>query len=393
MHLRVLQSRPFILLAIFFLTGTLRPAQAQSNQPFKAGLVTTDYDETTSTATVEVRVQTSQDFLGGNVSGLQLTLRAPEGENTDFGDVISSEFGLQRGTKSSESGTEGGFKYQYYSAGGTGASQNFTAGEEVVWATVEIEGDQPNVIGLAVSSYAQNLNGGGVDGTYFLQYSGSSNDTDGSYYHANNSTAQNEFYQTTNLNPGETKLPVELVHFNAIVKNETALLKWETASETQNAGFAIEQKEQGSDTWTKIGFREGAGTTNRPQTYDFQVENLTPGAYRFRLKQIDVSGVFEYSPIVGATVSLDGDFQLTEAYPNPSQERAHLKLTVQKGQRVEAVLYNTLGQAVERLYAGRVKANTPREIVVESSTLASGTYVVSVTGQTFSATRKLTRVK
>jgi hypothetical protein len=207
----LLPPRPLVqraaLISAVALVGLATPAGAQDNQPFKAGLVSVDYDGSTSTATIEIRVEPDQAFLGGTLTGLQLTLRAPEGDNTQFGDVLSSSFGLQRGTGSNESGVKNGFKYQFYSAGGSGAAEDFLAEQEMTLATVEVEGDKSNVIELAVSSYAGSLNGG-VNGTYFLQYSGSSNGTDGQYFHSNNSTPANEFYKTisSGLNPGETTL-------------------------------------------------------------------------------------------------------------------------------------------------------------------------------------------
>ncbi|MEM6648490.1 MAG: hypothetical protein AAF730_19785, partial [Bacteroidota bacterium] len=60
-------------------------------------------------------------------------------------------------------------------------------------------------------------------------------------------------------------LPVELVAFEAHADGGQASLRWRTASETNNAGFAIEQAE--GFAWRELGFVAGVGMTLTPQAY------------------------------------------------------------------------------------------------------------------------------
>ena len=98
-------------------------------------------------------------------------------------------------------------------------------------------------------------------------------------------------------------LPVELTSFDAVVDDGAVMLMWATASETNNAGFAVEQ-EVGTEQFAEIGYVEGHGSTDEAKEYSFAVTDLDPGAHRFRLKQIDFDGAFEYSSIVEAAVTL-----------------------------------------------------------------------------------------
>jgi len=94
-----------------------------------------------------------------------------------------------------------------------------------------------------------------------------------------------EYNDTYNGEP--IALPVELSSFSAQRDGQSAVLTWSTASETNNAGFAV-QHAIGTEGFEQIGWVEGVGTTNEAQTYDFTAENLSAGTHRFRLKQEDL---------------------------------------------------------------------------------------------------------
>ena len=95
---------------------------------------------------------------------------------------------------------------------------------------------------------------------------------------------------------GPTALPVELVAFEAVAAGRTARLSWTTASETNNAGFAVEQKV--GETWAERGFVSGHGTTTERHDYAFQTGDLPFGRHSFRLRQGDLDGSVHYSAVV-----------------------------------------------------------------------------------------------
>ena len=93
-------------------------------------------------------------------------------------------------------------------------------------------------------------------------------------------------------------LPVEMLSFKAIKKEEAVLLDWITASETNNLGFDIERSTDASS-WKKIGFIPGKGTTFIKSKYSYIDEKAFengPLLY-YRLKQQDYNGNFKYSAI------------------------------------------------------------------------------------------------
>ena len=185
---------------------------------------------------------------------------------------------------------------------------------------------------------------------------------------------------------------LEVVVFSASLDGATAVLGWETATETNNAGFDIELL--GADsTFRSLTFVAGAGTTQTPHHYRYRVPELAPGMHRFRLKQRDHDGRFAYSETVEVVVPVPSSYYLTEAYPNPFNPEARLLMTLRSSELVEAGLYDLQGRLVRVLHRGEVPAGVPFPIEVVGGGLSSGVYLVRVQGASFVTTRTLTLLK
>ncbi|WP_169577894.1 LamG-like jellyroll fold domain-containing protein [Salisaeta longa] len=187
-------------------------------------------------------------------------------------------------------------------------------------------------------------------------------------------------------------LPVELTAFTATRDGEGALLEWTTASEQNNAGFEIQRRSGETETWTALGFVEGAGTTQEAQTYRFRVEDLPVGTHRFRLKQTDTDGSAHYSDVVALDVTMAEAYRLVAPHPNPAPDGATLRLSVAQSQQVRIAVYDLLGREVATAFRGTVPAQTERSIRIGDG-LPSGSYFIRVTGEQFSATERLTVVQ
>ncbi|HMB92413.1 MAG TPA: collagen-binding domain-containing protein [Rhodothermales bacterium] len=191
----------------------------------------------------------------------------------------------------------------------------------------------------------------------------------------------------------ETLLPVELTSFNATANGAEVLLRWTTASETNNAGFSVEMKQPVAADFTTLEFVDGHGTTELPQAYIFRLANLAPGTHTFRLKQIDYDGPFEYSPEVEVVIDMASAFSIEVPYPNPANPTAHFRFAVAREQAVRVELYDVRGRMVQRVYEGTPAAGQVQDLTIDGAVLPSGLYLVRVTGSTFTETRPLTFVK
>jgi len=186
-------------------------------------------------------------------------------------------------------------------------------------------------------------------------------------------------------------LPVELVGFEAALEGEAAVLTWKTASETNNAGFAVEHK-RGDSPFKELGFVDGAGTTTEPQTYRFRTSALKVGTHTFRLRQEDLDGSSTFSKEITVERSLAGAYSVSPVAPNPISDNSAVSVTVQKAQDVRVSVYNVLGKRVALLHDGPMPANNPTTLRVGAD-LQSGVYFLRVEGNSFSVTRKFVRVR
>src|SRR3970282_686665 len=111
---------------------------------------------------------------------------------------------------------------------------------------------------------------------------------DGHFPQTINNVVVNNF-QTTILNVEliPNPVPVELVSFTAEINGNNVLLKWQTATETNNQGFEIEKFQDYNisrlKNWKNIGFVGGNGTTTELTYYSFIDENTEAGFYQYRL--------------------------------------------------------------------------------------------------------------
>ncbi|MFK7844929.1 MAG: choice-of-anchor B family protein [Rhodothermales bacterium] len=193
------------------------------------------------------------------------------------------------------------------------------------------------------------------------------------------------------VKPNLGELPVDLVAFDAILDGSDVVLRWETASETNNAGFDVEQLN--GEGYTKIGFVDGQGTTDVAQQYAFAVSNLGPGQHAFRLKQIDFDGAFEYSETASVSIDAPASLAISKAYPNPFNPVTLINVSVARSQQIRVEAYNYQGQRVGLLFDGTLEANLEKELRFDAGNLPSGSYLIRATGEHEIVTQSVTLVK
>jgi len=149
-----------------------------------------------------------------------------------------------------------------------------------------------------------------------------------------------------NLDHG-INVPVELTSFIAEVVDNSVILKWSTATETNNKGFEVERKFFSDDkTWQTLTFIPGNGTTTEEQQYLFVDKNVSPGKYIYRLKQIDFDGKFEYSREIEIVLGLPDEFILEQNYPNPFNPVTKIKYSIPSAGKVKLAVHDILGNKI-----------------------------------------------
>ncbi|MBK6913753.1 MAG: T9SS type A sorting domain-containing protein [Ignavibacteriales bacterium] len=192
-----------------------------------------------------------------------------------------------------------------------------------------------------------------------------------------------------------TYVPVELISFRGEAKNNEIILNWQTASEINNQGFEIQKSEVRSkkSDWEKIGFVEGKGTTTEQQFYSFIDKNLTNSRYRYRLKQIDFDGTFEYSDIIEIEIGTPSEFHLLQNYPNPFNPETNIDYRVSEETLVNITLYDITGRKIIEL-VNEKKQTGYYTLKLKGGALSSGIYFYRLlTSSGYTATKKLTILK
>ncbi|MCI0449264.1 MAG: T9SS type A sorting domain-containing protein [Chlorobi bacterium] len=199
---------------------------------------------------------------------------------------------------------------------------------------------------------------------------------------------------TTALNIARTDdpLPVVLSRFSASVIKNNVKLEWETVEEINNRGFDIERKSLYIN-WIKTGFVQGNGTTNEPRIYGFTDNYLQRGTYRYRLKQIDYNGNFEYHELENdVNIAAPADFYVSQNYPNPSNPGSKIDYQLPENGRVAIKLYDVTGREL-KILVDEIKEAGFYSFEFDGSAFASGVYYYRIISGSYSATKKMVLIK
>ena len=187
-------------------------------------------------------------------------------------------------------------------------------------------------------------------------------------------------------------IPVELTSFTAEASENEIILNWTTATELNNQGFEIDRSSD-NETFEKIGFVPGFGTTTESKSYTYQIVEFASGIQYYRLKQIDFDGTYEYSEVIEVEGINPGQFTLFQNYPNPFNPFTSIKFSLPVDSNVKLKLFNMLGQEVGELLNSEISAGI-HNIDFNASSLSSGTYFYVLeangnNGSNFNATKKM----
>jgi hypothetical protein len=188
-------------------------------------------------------------------------------------------------------------------------------------------------------------------------------------------------------------LPVNLTSFVSNVNGRNVKLTWITASEINNAGFEIQRTLSGSSAWAKIGFLPGNKNKQTPSSYNFDDNNLNPGKYNYRLKQIDLNGNYKYYNLNGIVeIGIPEKFDVSQNYPNPFNPSTKIKYELAQNSFVNLVIYDAIGRKVETLVKEKQSAGT-YEVTFNASAFPSGVYYYRFSTESFNDTKRMILIK
>lgn len=149
-------------------------------------------------------------------------------------------------------------------------------------------------------------------------------------------------------------LPVVLVSFTAVAREQATYIEWFTSQEVNSSHFEVERSDD-AKSWRQIGQvtarGEGVATASASMQYDFIDGNPLGGTNFYRLKMVDRAvgdedGASAYSRIVKVNMDSQSDWAV---YPNPVAEKLFFSQNI-KQNLASARLTDASGRTV---YASR----------------------------------------
>lgn len=189
----------------------------------------------------------------------------------------------------------------------------------------------------------------------------------------------------------DNPLPVELASFVSVISGNDVTLNWATASEINNSGFDVERNSNG--VWIKIGNVTGNGTVNTSINYSITDRNLNSGNHRYRLKQIDFNGNFEYFNLsTEVIIGIPAKFELSQNYPNPFNPSTKIDYQLPSDGNINISVYDNSGKEVMTL-VNEFKTAGYYTVNFNASQLSSGIYFYKISTDDFSGVKKMILVK
>jgi hypothetical protein len=201
----------------------------------------------------------------------------------------------------------------------------------------------------------------------------------------------------------QAPLPVELTSFTSNVNGNKVVLNWQTATEVNNYGFEVERsaishqlsaesRQPNADSWSRIGFVQGNGNSNSPKNYSFTDVPLGGKVFKYRLKQIDFNGAFEYSKEVTAVLQNLASYKLEQNYPNPFNPVTKISYTIPQKAFVRLRVYDMLARQICELVNSDQEAGR-YEALFDAANLPSGSYFYKLEAGKYVEVKKLLLVK
>jgi Glycosyl hydrolase family 81 C-terminal domain/Secretion system C-terminal sorting domain len=175
---------------------------------------------------------------------------------------------------------------------------------------------------------------------------------------------------------GCPSLPLTLLSFSArLTHQKTVSLNWETASEVNINRFEIEVSTDAVH-WKKISEQPATGLMDQVSAYHSLDNNPSYGINYYRLRSVENDGTLSYSTI--QVVNNETQSGLLTIYPNPTEHLINIELKWLDQDVAYIQLSDVLGRVLLTHQSNELAAGI-NFITLDSASLMSGTYILSIT--------------
>jgi trimeric autotransporter adhesin len=184
------------------------------------------------------------------------------------------------------------------------------------------------------------------------------------------------YFTLASVNISNSPLPVTLLSMNVDCEEEKSIVKWTTATETQNDFFTI-QRANDKITFQDKATIKGAGNSHLPVAYGWKDPISTQEPTYYRLKQTDYNGKVTFFPTLSSHCLPSPSISI---FPNPVQNE--LWMLIKKDASDEAILHAELVDAIGKstMIVAKEKRTVGEEekYLFDTSLLAKGVYMLKI---------------
>ena len=188
-------------------------------------------------------------------------------------------------------------------------------------------------------------------------------------------------------------LPVVLTAFTGQATAAGNRLNWATAQEVNSARFVVETSTDGSR-YAAIATLAAVGQSTSLTTYayvDASDAALATGRRYYRLRQEDLDGTVNYSPVVTVSRAAAGTSTASkfDAYPNPFADRLAVALPGQaEAQATTLTLLSLTGRPV---FSTKLDLSAAPQVLTALPELPAGVYILRLATATGTSSQKVVR--
>ncbi|MDA3912412.1 MAG: T9SS type A sorting domain-containing protein [Bacteroidales bacterium] len=219
--------------------------------------------------------------------------------------------------------------------------------------------------------------GNGMTYYFLFQYS---SDFRPVYYHLNSSGIEmhggaTEVTEFMDPEVCSTTLPVELLNFDVVCKNNRIEFNWVTASEFNADYFLILRSDNGME-FTTVAQISAAGNSSHLIDYRYILDDLSDNTSYFQLVQVDMDGTQHEWDI--KSVNCD-DFENIQMniFPNPIKNGIFNLYSSTRLTNVKIGIFSLDGKLI---YEHEMALNQGYNEIIPDQKLKTGTYVISIVG-------------
>ena len=176
-------------------------------------------------------------------------------------------------------------------------------------------------------------------------------------------------------------LPVKFLSFSLSYNSSIVLVQWSTSEEVNALKYEVERSIDGIN-WITAGIVSAAGNSITTHNYTYYDHYTISKKVYYRIKEIDLSGQFNYTAIKELNSSVNGDNNI-KIY-SPSQSTAVIEFASQMNDQVSIRIISFNGQIISEKVVDRPIGQYMMNIS------KTGVYIIQVSNQSnLNITKKL----